>query len=184
MMKISKKELEKMRARQTLENCMARLRNGLVIPYLRNSSETKAIGWKIDDNGVLTSVVKTSMDDCIFPGGTKLIEAYDMSRAYVLTSNISANDDEMDKERKLEMAVGSGGTYVFYTNWRMACSRYLSKLAQDYKEAAKMLDEDKTPFRFFASILALSLLNSGSISQGDANELMLIVKTWKYLHSN
>jgi len=45
-----------------------------------------------------------------------------------------------------------------------------------------MLDEDKTPFRFFSAILALSLLNSGSISQENANELALIMKTWKFLH--
>jgi hypothetical protein len=45
-----------------------------------------------------------------------------------------------------------------------------------------MLDEDKTPFRFISAILALSLLNFGSISQENANELTLIVKTWKFLH--
>ena len=189
MMKISEKALEKtekalekMKARLTLETCMARLRSGLIIPYLRNSSEAKACGWKIDDDGVLTRTVETSMDDCIFPGGTALIEAYDTSRVCVLTSNISANDDEMNKERELSMTVDNSAALVLYSNWRFACARYLSKLAQDFEEAAKMLVEDKTPFRFISAILALSLLNSGNISQENANELALIVKTWEFLH--
>jgi len=152
-------------------NYLEYLRENLILPYIRESENAKALGWTVENDQLIES--DGSYYEGVFPdslrrSGHELIDHMDSVRkAMIQDKHVTATNEEMATAAKMESTFASMNQLVVpYANWRIKCSEYLHVLAKSSVLAFDKFMADDNPYNLYGAIMALSTMYKGSISDG------------------
>ena len=175
---------------QELGKCaLEKLRRNLVLPFVRESAQAKAIGWTVEDTQLIEMLGETECSYMLFPlsiheGGDELRKAFDSTRFALLNdADVTTRCEEMAREARMDSQLTREYRVMAYSLWRMACRKYLYLLAKSSDDALKNFTGDSSPYKLYGAIIALVLAYKEEIDESTTDCLAILLAVYNRTHN-
>ena len=169
------------------KRALEELRINLVLPFVRESAQAKAIGWTVEDAQLIEALGETEWSSMLFPlsiheGGNELMGFFDNARFALLNNaDVTTRCEEMAREARMDSQLTREYRVMAYSLWRMACRKYLYLLAKSSDDALKNFTGDSSPYKLYGAIMALSLAYKGEIDESTTGCLAILLAVYLLL---